>query len=367
MMHLLPKNWNEMLSPMFPHRSKDLGIAVVGAGAIVNAAHLPAYKMAGLRVVGIYDIDVAQAQRTQARYHLPTMYSHLEDLLRDPDVDIVDIAVPSHYQLPIVEAALAAGKHVLCQKPLATSWEETVRVVHLVRQHTASKVAVNQQMRWSPVIRSLAWSLEHQLLGSLLDASIQVSVFTDWTQWPWILGEPYLLSLFNTIHLVDSFRFLFGTPARVYARGGRAPNSPGRGETQLFLSLEYDADFIGWIHDHHQNSTPDRYAQVRCEGTKGVAKGTIGIWENYPVGQPDKFELWSEQWSPASWHRPDIRGGWIPDAFQGPMADLMWAIEEDRSPVVSVEDNAKTLATVFAAIESMTHGGVVALDRFKFG
>ena len=358
---LLPDNWEAALAPVFPEGAKDLGIAVVGAGAIVNAAHLPAYRKAGLKVLGVYDVDPARAEATRQQFQLPGTYRTFEDLLADPRVLIVDIAVPSRVQYGLLEQALAAGKHVLCQKPLALSRDELTRIMRLVSGHPECKVAVNQQMRWSPVISSLSRLLERGALGTPMMASIEVSVHTDWRQWPWLLAEPYLISLFNTIHLIDSFRFLFGTPHRVYARGARLAEQPARGETQLLLSLEYDLPFIGFIHDHHNNDSPDRYATVRCEGTDGVAKGTIGIWENYPVGQPDTFEWWSRTADPSYIHRPIIHSGWVPDAFQGPMADLMTAIIEHRQPSISVEDNAKTLDTIFAAIESMERGQVVGV------
>lgn len=354
--------WDQVLYIPFPDQAQELGIAVVGAGAIVNAAHLPAYQMAGLSVRGIYDIDGKRAQMTQQRFQLPRVYQHFAEILSDPGVAIVDLAVPARHQFGLLEQALQAGKHVLCQKPLATSRRELQQIRRLVRQYPECQVAVNQQMRWSPLIRSLKQVLEQGSLGTPVLASMQVSVHTDWTAWPWLLAEPHLLSLFNTIHLVDSFRFLFGTPGRVYARGQRVAGQPSQGETHLLMSLEYESPLIGWLHDHHNNESPDRYATVRCEGSQGVAKGTIGIWDHYPHGQPDSFE-WTSR-SQGRWvvHRPAIATGWVPGAFQGPMADLMFAIAEGHGPSVSVEDNAKTLATVFAAVDSMEAGRVIPVQ-----
>ena len=358
-----PEDWDATLAPTLPDGADNLGIGVIGAGAIVNAAHLPAYRQAGLHVCGIYDVDGERAQATRSRFGLKKTYPSITALLEDPAVAIVDIAVPARSQYAILEQALAAGKHVLCQKPLAPTWEGVLRTHRVVAAYPHCKVAVNQQMRWSPVVRSLSWVLTQELLGTPIHASMQVSVYTDWGQWPWLLQEPHLLGPYNTIHLIDSFRFLFGTPARVYARAGRVPGQSARGETQLFVSLEYPGDLIAFIHDHHTNDSPDRYATVHCQGTEGMAHGTIGIWENYPQGGPDSFEFWGRQ-TGASVDRPRISRRWVPDAFLGPMADLMTAIVHNTTPTVSVADNCETLATVFAALASVEEARIVALKEF---
>jgi predicted dehydrogenase len=362
---LLPDDWNAAIRPVFPETAPDYGIAVVGAGAIVNAAHLPAYRQAGLSVVGIYDVDRARAEATRARFNLPRVYPDLAQLLADPDVRIVDIAVPSEHQAGILKPALEAGKHVLCQKPLAPTWPAALETLRLVRRSPQSKVAVNQQMRWTPAIQSMAHVLRAGMLGEPSHASIQVSVHTDWNQWPWLLQEPHLLSLYNTIHLIDSFRYLFGTPEGVWARAGRAEGQAARGETQLFLALDYPGDFIGFIHDNHNNRSPERYAAVRCEGSRGTAWGTVGIWDNYPVGSPDRFGFWSED-NPTYGYQPTIQGRWAPDAFQGPMADLISAIAGDFRPMASVEDNLETLAMVHAAILSSQERRSVSLAEFAW-
>ena len=80
-------------------------IAIVGAGGIVDGAHLPAYKIAGLEVIGIFDVDQAKAKDVAARHNIPKVYGSLEELLADPSSVIVDIAVPAavsytHLTLP---------------------------------------------------------------------------------------------------------------------------------------------------------------------------------------------------------------------------------------------------------------------------
>src|SRR6266542_4195276 len=94
--------------PQLPTKA-DYGIGIVGCGGIVNYAHLPAYAAHGLRVLACYDLNAETARKTATDHGIPTVYESLDALLADERLEIVEIA----------ERALAAGKHLLCQKPLA--------------------------------------------------------------------------------------------------------------------------------------------------------------------------------------------------------------------------------------------------------
>ncbi|MGA1453399.1 MAG: Gfo/Idh/MocA family protein, partial [Pontimonas sp.] len=98
-------------------------VGVIGAGGIVSGAHLPAYKKAGLAVHAITDIDDAKATAVAKDFDIPHVYSSAEELLQDDAIEVVDIAVPASEQPALLLAALQAGKHVLAQKPLATTIE----------------------------------------------------------------------------------------------------------------------------------------------------------------------------------------------------------------------------------------------------
>src|ERR1700756_4874292 len=90
----------ETNSPLPRH---PLPIILIGAGGIVNDAHLPAYKIAGFWVAGIYDIDREKALRTAQRFDIPLVYYTLEDMLtRSPRSVIFDIAVPGSATLSIL-------------------------------------------------------------------------------------------------------------------------------------------------------------------------------------------------------------------------------------------------------------------------
>ncbi|OXM88263.1 oxidoreductase [Paenibacillus rigui] len=350
--------------PQMP-QNKSRGIAIVGAGEIVMHAHLPAYRMAGFHVVGIYDVNSAKAAAAAAAYPPMKVFASLQELLEHPDVEIVDIAVPAAFQPQVAKQAAAAGKHLLCQKPLAQSYEQAKDVVDFCKAFDI-KAAVNQQMRWSPGIQASRYLVKNGWIGTPLQGTIQVNVHTAWENWPWLVTIPTLEVMYHSIHYVDSIRYVLGlTPDFVYADGARYPGQPYAGETRTLIHLKFPGEARGLIHDNHNNHQPqeDWFATFRFEGTEGSISGTNGALYNYPEGREDTIRFYSNRWSPGQPHAPALEGRWFPHAFMGTMGELMRSIEEQREPENSIADHLITLQTVFAAYRSMADNRPVQLQE----
>lgn len=351
--------------PKLP-KDKSIGIAIIGAGEIVQSSHLPAYKIAEFNIVGIYDIDMRKAQTVAQSFDFKKCYQSLEELLEDDEVQVVDIAVPAKFQPEIVEKVVRTGKHVLCQKPLAETMEEAKKI-HRVVQEAGVKGAVNQQMRWAPGIRASHTIIERGWLGELVQASIQVNVFTNWESWPWLTEIDTLEVMYHSIHYLDSIRFLFGTPEYIYADGAKFPNQKAKGESRTLIHMKFPGETRGLIHDNHNNwaGEDDWYATFRFEGTEGVIKGTNGALYNYPIGREDTLTFKSKKLEPNYWFTPKLEGKWFPHAFMGTMGELLRAIEENREPENSIEDNLITLKMLFATYLSMKENRPVWLEEIK--
>jgi len=354
---------NLIYKPRLPD-NKSMGIGIVGAGDIVMNAHLPAYRMAGFHVIGIYDIDSAKARTVADAFGIATIFESLEQLLACSEVEIVDIAVPIAYQLSVVREAVSRGKHVLCQKPLAGSLEDAKEIVRLCADAGVT-AASNQQMRWAPGIQASRYLMQSGQLGKPLQGSIQINVRTPWEIWPWLAQTEQLEIMNHSIHYIDAIRYVLGqAPEYVYADGARSPDQIVRGETRTLIHLKFPGEARGLIHDNHNNFTPMEkwYATFRFEGTEGVVQGTNGALYNYPHGREDTLSFYSKQLG-EKWHEPQLEGKWFPHAFMGTMGELMLAIEEKRQPDNSVLDNLLTMKTVFAAYRSMRDNRPVYLEE----
>lgn len=341
----------------------DYGIGLIGCGGIVNYAHLPAYQQHGLNLVACYDQDHAKAVKTAADHGISRVASSLADLLGDPAIDIVDIAVTPWGQASIAALAIAAGKHLLCQKPLADAYGDAVRIVD---QAVAAnvKVAVNQQMRWEPGIRVSKQLLDQNALGRVADARIEVSIRTPWHMWPWIAEGEQIEVMYHSIHYLDSLRFLFGDPMSVTALHNRWPDQPEVGETRTQTLLTFASGQTALVDVNHHNWSDDAYARFRWLGTEGIVTGTFGLLYDYPTGRVDTL-AYQPKAEDSHWHEAALSTRWIPDAFIGPMASLMEAIQTDSEPVTSGRDNLGTLRTVFAAYRSAAEERTVRLEEIN--
>lgn len=346
-------DWTLNYQPAMP-RDRSRGIGIVGAGEIVRAAHLPAYRLAGFNVVGIYDVDLERARGTAEDFHVPHTFSTLDALLNCSDIEIVDIAVPSNQLRPIVQAVVQRHKHLLCQKPLAHNYDDAWRIYELCAGEPV-KAAVNQQMRWAPGIQASRDILAREWLGAPTQMTIQVNVLTPWDHWPWMTSIKGMELLYHSIHYMDAIRYLVGEPEYLFADAAKFPGQRWQSETRTTILMRFAGELRGLIHDNHNNFAPDSdwYATFRFEGTDGMIKGTNGALYDYPVGRGDTLSFLTKKFRHDTWITPELEGRWFPHAFMGSMGELMRAIEDDREPTNSVRDNLKTLQMVFAAMRSI--------------
>ncbi len=331
--------------PKLPQK-KDYGIGIVGCGGIVQYAHMPAYKKAGFKVVACYDINPEAAQALAKQWDIPHVYTTLDELIADPQVEIVDIAVQPWHQLEIVEKVAAAKKHMLCQKPLSDEFSKAVKTVELAKK-AGVKQAINHQMRWDAGIAAAKVMIEQGWIGQPTDAQIQVSCETPWHMWPWLANAPRLEVMYHSIHYIDSLRFLFGNPEWVTSRHAKFANQGNvKAETKTITVMDYANGLQVLVSVNHYNIHGETFATFRFIGTEGAIEGTIGLMYNYPAGRPDTLEYRQKGRGVVTLALDEM---WIPDAFVGPMSGLMHAIETDGIPLTSTEDNLNTLRVVNAA------------------
>jgi len=330
----------------------DYGIAFIGCGGIVNYGHIPAYKASGFNLIGGYDLDHEVAEKTARVHGLKKVYESLDEVLLDPMVQIVDIAVVPWEQRAIVEKVVAAEKHLLCQKPFSDKYAEAVEMTAMAKQ-AGLKIAVHQQFRWSSIIRTVQAIMAEGWMGDILDVQVQVSIHTPWDMWPWLASRPRLEVLFHSIHYLDALRFLFGDPLLVTSRHTKDPAQKSKGETKTITTWEYANGLQILIAVCHFDWSPALYSLFRVLGTEGLIEGTIGTNYDYPDGRSDTIKFTSRN-RPEQNFSVTLPGKWIPDAFYGPMASLMEAIQTGGEPLTSAKDNLGTLRVVEAAYRSMS-------------
>jgi predicted dehydrogenase len=330
-------------------------IAIVGAGGIVDYAHLPAYTKAGLEVTGIFDIDREKAKDVAGRHGIPRTYASLEELLEDPRAGVVDIAVVPWAQPEIALSALAAGKHLLCQKPLAPEVKTAERIVEEAGKQEL-KLAVNQQLRFDEGIAAARAMVRAGWIGEPVSMTMRVNVRTPWEMWDWISASERIEVMYHSIHYFDAIRSILGDPELVWCSGGRMPGQEPRGETITMSTLVFPGDVRALVHVNHNNLAGDFEAAFRIDGTAGSIKGTLGLLYDYPDGRPDTLEVYSDSLPTDGWLPYPVTTRWVPDAFAGPMRSLLEAVATGGTPATAGKDNLGTLRLVEALYRSMDSG-----------
>jgi predicted dehydrogenase len=112
-----------------------VGVGLVGVGAAAQINHIPALKRTpGLELVALCDPDEEKAARVAQKFGVPVSCTRIEEMLDRDDIDAVDICTPNFLHAPIATAALEAGKHVLCERPLARSAAEATAMIKAARK-----------------------------------------------------------------------------------------------------------------------------------------------------------------------------------------------------------------------------------------
>ncbi|MCL6444632.1 MAG: Gfo/Idh/MocA family oxidoreductase [Alicyclobacillus sp.] len=335
-------------------------IGIYGSGFIVRECHLPAYRDAGYHVAGITSRTVEHAEEVARAFGLPKVYETFEDMVNDPDIEVVDIAIPPHEQLNAVRMAAARGKHILAQKPLATHYREACEIVDICQQ-AGVKLVVNQNGRFDPAVLMARQLLQQGWVGKPVIATIELRFKPHWQTF--IHEYDRLMFLNMSIHHLDQFRFWFGEPVRLYASSVPHPNGEYKGEYLGAYILEYDNGFMASAWDDGFTWDPPSFGVFyKIEGTEGVVKMNIG----WPSGGPSTLTFFSKQLGDI-WYTPNLEGSWFPGAFRYTMGELLQCIETGEESHISGRNNLLTMAMVEACYVSQREKRAVSIAEITSG
>jgi len=335
-------------------------IVLIGAGGIVNDAHLPAYKIAGFPVAGIYDPDRDKAVMTAERFGIPEVYQDMPDLLSNAPASVVfDVAVPGPAILSVLRQ-LPQRAFVLMQKPMGEDHGMARQILEFTR-HMQMTAGVNFQLRYAPFINAARNIISEGLIGELCDIEVNVNVYTPWHLWDFLFKSPRVEIVYHSIHYIDLVRSFLGNPEGVYAKTTGHPAMSELASVRSNIIMDYGKMVRANILTNHCHDFGLKHQQsyIKFEGTRGAIITKLGVLINYPQGIPDSFEYVIREKDKAPvWQKLEIAGSWFPHAFIGTMAQMMIAAEGGGRPDNSVEDCIHTMACVEAAYQSSDTGGI---------
>jgi predicted dehydrogenase len=338
-------------------RKHDYGIGIVGAGGIVNHAHLPAYRQAGLNVVAICDINESSVKTTAEKWDIPFSMTDYRELLERPDIHIIDIAIPNEGRTEIVKEAVKAGKHILIQKPFAHKVEQAEEMVRLAREHGV-RLAVNQNARFAPFYRKTKEIIDSGVLGELYLITHEMRINQDASMADtWFAKVPHFLLVDYEIHHLDLMRYWSGqTPERVYTSGTRMPGQKFASDMTVLTTMEFAGGLRASLTTVDTLQSDQGFWRFTVEGTKGSLYGRIS--HDYTVSV---LEYYSQD-NPGQWTHVSPPGRWFVDAFYGTMFELMNAIQEEREPSIGGQDNLGSMRLLHSMIRSTEQKAIVSVE-----
>ncbi|MFG6448637.1 Gfo/Idh/MocA family protein [Roseateles sp. BYS180W] len=343
------------LQQHWPLPSAPRPIVIVGTGGIVNDAHMPAYRKAGFKVVGLVDVDAGRLAQAAQRWEVADTDTDVAAMAaRHPDA-VFDVAVPPAAICAVLQQ-LPDGACVLIQKPMGSDWAQARDILALCRCKSLM-AAVNHQLRFAPYMLAVRDALQRGWLGELSDVDMHLNCADPWHLFPFLEGMARVEIQVHSIHYLDLIRSLLGEPQGVYALTLADARYPKLASTRSSVILNYGATSRVSLSLNHNyaHGEQGQCALFKFEGTQGVIFVQLGVMLDYPQGRPDSLRL---KHASGDWQDLPLQGSWFPDAFVGPMANLQrFAAGQDPQLLTAVGDVVHTMALVEAAYQSSATGG----------
>ena len=363
-----------------------LGVGVLGAHVWAEEAHLPGYAAyERCRVLAICDVVPERARAMAERFGIERVYTDHRDLLADPDVVAVDVCTPTDTHLALSRAAIAAGKHVLCEKPLA---RDAADAFALAAEAQARRVRTKLgfTFRYSPAIRQLHSWIADGTLGEVFHVHgfEQNAQFLDPTvplrQIPADADTSRLIPssvVGYGSHLVDLLRWCAGDFEQVVSTMRTfVPERRVRGYEGLVRLPTEDGtvaliEFASGAHGTLQTSyvAVGNYpgVEVRVYGSKGAAVARLieerGVAETLHVAYADDVEFRPVE-LPASHYPPgtSVRTPWAELYYRNLIRHWIDEILDDGPEACTFYDGAKSQAIVDTLVAAHERRAWVAVS-----
>lgn len=330
---------------------KTIGIGLIGAGFAANI-HADAYKrLSDVEVVAVYSRTAERAKKFAEDHGLKAWYTDMEKMLKRSDIDLVSVVIPNYLHAPAALKAIEYGKHVIIEKPFATSVDDAVKVITAAKKKDL-KVMYAENMLFSPPIQRAKQIIDEGAIGDILIVEARES--HSGTHSPYALKKEYCGggALMNLgVHPIGVALWLINSPVdRVYAEIGNLYHKL-EAEDHASLFVRFKNNCLATIHASYtvKGGMDDR---VEIYGTDGSIY--IDLLRTSPL------KVYSEKGYSYVVEKASISTGWT-----SPSVDEVWqlgysneiehfvnCVKEDKKPFPDGEFGKKVLEVVFAAYKS---------------
>jgi predicted dehydrogenase len=333
---------------------------MIGAGFWARYQLAGWLETGGAKCVGIYNRTRAKAEALARDFGLVAVFDDVETMLRETRPDFADIVTDVGSHAEFTNLAVRLGVPVVCQKPLAVSYDEAARMLEGCRL-AGVPLYVNDNWRWQTPIRELKRRIGFSDIGDIFRARIRmVSGF------PLFDNQPSLRDLKQFVltdigsHVLDTARFLFGEAQWLYCQTFQAhKNIRGEDVATVMLKMKTGATVIielGYAENYLER---DKFPEtsIFVEATRGSAELDLDYWIRITTNEGTHIQ----RCPPPRYAWADSRYEVVHSSIVGCQANLLAAMRGECAAETSGEDNLKTVRLVFAAYESAAKGQVLSV------
>jgi predicted dehydrogenase len=350
-------------------------IGIAGLGWAARAFHLPAIaRTAGAEAVGGFDASPEQRESWLQKTGVPA-YASLEELIEKGRPELLVVATPpdSHAELSL--QALAAGLHVLCEKPFAATVDEADRVLAAAAE-AGRQVAVNHEFREKPIFKAVKERIGSPEAGRLVFTQIwQLMDLAPWDEAvPWRAAMPNRTLFEGGVHLVDLLLHLHeAMPAGVYARHSSGLDPSRHADAVHLVTLDFPDGRLAQITIDRLCPAGTRYVELRadCERASlrashgGRALLRVGMKRAQKAGIRIDYGLGGTAWMERGLGRTTLARNPRDEGVHGTaklLESILAALAEGREPPSSGREAREGLRVIEAAYRSAETGERVVLD-----
>ena len=313
---------------------KKLGVAVIGTGQW-GKNHARVYKeLSSTELVAVCDVNVERAKAMAAQYGVKA-YSDSTQMLKDKQIEAVNVCTWSTILAKEAKKALNAGKHVLVEKPMATTPQQARKLVQTA-QENGLHLTVGFLMRFIPGLQLIRQSVEDKKIGDLVCVTAKRV-----SQWPERIGDVGVIKD-TAIHDIDVMRFISKQdPVSVYAKMGSMRIKKFEDYAQIMLTYRNgESAFIesNWL-------TPYKTRMLTATGSEGIMRLDY-------ITQ----DLWIEQKTETVQPRLPFQ-----EPLKAELQHFVDCIVDNKKPMVTGEDGVKALEIATAAIQSSSKNRAIQL------
>lgn len=352
--------------------TSSLKVGIIGVGGIARL-HVPGWMASeDAELVAGCDVNGAVLEEWGETHGIQKLYTNAADLFNDPEIDIVDICVPNMYHAPLTIAALDAGKHVLCEKPLAPTPKEIRRMIE-ARDRSGKQLMTAQHFRFKGVSQAMKREIEAGALGDIYHARSWMLRRNGFMPSPSFTSKKHSgggATIDIGVHVLDLTLWLMGNPKPVSVTGtAKAPLSKLDGQfvawfegaplpsewdveefSAAFVRFENDATLmleVSWLL-HHDTAGEDM--QIWLYGTEGGS--------HWPKGQFLASDYQAKQMLSRTLDLPE-------DALEARAAECVAfarAIAEGAPSPVQAEQSLQVLSILDGIYRSNAIGREVTIE-----